>query len=260
LSKLTVVGLVSHHSDRGLYLPFSDDVTLLQVTLAANNWGLEMGSISDRRLVANLVAVDNGVGFSSGNGADVVFSHLAIANNGTGMSLDTSNNFHFSGPLLVEGNSTSCAVAGTGSPGLTSACGNQGTSDADLIAATGIAADLVGKVSTDDAINPYDNAGQATCQFSPSPPQWQDFAYPLRGWGRDGGFPDPAERGRPIEGSTCRIWDYRLRTGGARSAGSAVDAPRSALRHPLGQRPPARVVRGAVEAHAAGTRSSPRRS
>ncbi|MCM2279142.1 MAG: hypothetical protein NDJ89_13785, partial [Oligoflexia bacterium] len=102
----------------------------------------------------------------------------------------------------------SCTVSGGTNPGLVNGtCANNGNSDATLRVLAG-APELVGQLTSDDAINSSDNNG--VMSFA-SILDWVGFENLFRGWGNGGAFPGAASRGQCTSG-TCQIWDFRLKS------------------------------------------------
>lgn len=131
-------------------------------------------------------------GGSTGEEIDV--NGLTVANRFT-------NNLIMPGPeCFVDNNAMAGLVNGT--------CANAGASDATFSSALNLTNVFVGKVTSDDSVNPLDLLGLA--DFS-SITDWFNFANPFRSWGKDGSaFPNTDHQGICTAG-TCRIWDYRLK-------------------------------------------------
>jgi hypothetical protein len=138
-------------------------------------------------------------------------SDVVAADNGSfGIRLANASNNRFAGMLKVGNNvSADCEVIG-GAIGLDGACGNTGSSSANLSTGITLATSFVAKVGADDARNSSD--ANATADFSAVDPafDWTRFDNSYRGWGPDGSaFPNADHRGRWVAG-TGRIWDWSV--------------------------------------------------
>ena len=92
------------------------------------------------------------------------------------------------------------------------ASGTQKHSRKDLVSlhiGVDLASCFVGKVYTNDELNPSDIDGEREVSSIES---WSSFENPFRAWGVDGSdFPNPDNTGDCRFG-TCRIWDWRLKS------------------------------------------------
>lgn len=172
---------------------------LSQIVTAGNSGhGLELTSGSTRNVLAGVFATDNG---------------------GAGVSLDAIET-RFERFLMVGNNAVGpCVVTGQGTPGLIdSTCtttGADGSSEYGTQSSTAVlwttgsaAAAFAGKVTTDDPVSPFDQAGLA-----PMVTDWWALATWHRAWGLDGGaFPEPGLRGKCT--GNCRIWDWDVAAAG----------------------------------------------
>lgn len=190
---------------------------------------------SSRYTTYNNFLLANSGAFINVNTSDQIFSQLAIAN-GTGaqnLRSEGATNAKFTNNILI-GPNTSSQCAGTGtSPGVVNGgCGNQNSSDANWVLSASVtaASSFVGKVVSNDSINPSDSSGS---QSFASITDWTNFDNFYRAWGKDGSaFPNANNIGTCTSG-TCRIWDLRLsasdtvfrnRTGNGTSANNAFVA------------------------------------
>ncbi len=94
---------------------------------------------------------------------------------------------------------------------LTSACRGTAESSAGISLSS-----FVGKVTSDDSMNPIDTSGLSALSSLSSIAKWFDFAFGFRLWSRDGNiFPDSTNQGPCDATFSCRIWDFRLKAGSA---------------------------------------------
>jgi len=192
----------------GIYLEGSNGLRISNVTVAnsvpTNSGGIRVRAM-DNLILHNVLSMNNDwgleFGFNTGPVNTSTVTNLAVGGPTTYNVTLNSSSIDFVGV-----NKMSATCFNNASTGMTSACApNVGT----LVSASIGAGTLVGKVTTDDAVNTVDSSGTATYS-SIMGYDWFNFLKPLRGWGLDGGtFPVLSNRGYCNAG-TCRIWDLSL--------------------------------------------------
>lgn len=187
------------------------------ISLVNNNWNYSIRGFSGSGgLYHNLLNINsNGRIVYAWNTSGITFSQLMSFNTTwTPIYIDsTSTRDHkFTNNLVLNGSGCQITDNTSFSPGLVNGtCQNDGLySDANFIS---VSPDLtkifVGKVTSDDLINQFDNWGLAS--FA-SILNWLGFENPYRAWGLNGdSFPSTNNRGICSSGD-CRIWDYRLKS------------------------------------------------
>lgn len=141
----------------------------------------------------------------------IVSQVLTAHSSDPGLNFSSTNDSKITNNILI-GNTSGCSQGFGTNPGVTNACANQGLSDANIIVddtAINLTNSFVGKVSSDS--NTYDTAGLANYNTILDFLTFDNF---FRGWGVDGGsaFPDVSQRGVCNGTTSCRIWDWRLRS------------------------------------------------
>ncbi|MDJ0761789.1 MAG: right-handed parallel beta-helix repeat-containing protein [Myxococcota bacterium] len=168
--------------------------------------------------LANIAAINNGSGnetsgFFGGYMSDNKLYNLAVAHNqGFGIYLKECEQNIFSGQLKLGNNTNlNCNIDPnndiTGIDHIT--CENNGDSNAQLTIDTSAGDSFVGKVITDDSVNPDDTDGLGTYDEIVD---WTGFQTPYRAWGREhaDAFPAAGHRLPCTSADTCRIWDWGL--------------------------------------------------
>lgn len=166
---------------------------------------------------SGLNAISSGLSITSGY---INVTNIAVTNSLQALSLGDPNPSQFSGVLMLGNNTANCAapdnnglIDGTCADSLTDGISTYGASTSNAILRTNrsATASFVGRVSTNDLINPLDTNG--TLLFSSLVPSAiNTFNSPLRSWGVDSAnWSDSAAKGRCSIG-TCRIYDWQLAT------------------------------------------------
>jgi hypothetical protein len=167
----------------------------------------------------------NGVYFNTGNNNNNTFNSLAIFNTSKGIEFAATsgtNNVFYN---TISADSVSGDVNNSGTINRIEGyyLGTQSPSSFSYIIApsTGsgnsLASSFVGRLMTDDLINPADNTGTAifssTISISTFLLTSIGFESFFRGWALDENPPYPTgTRGICNSTSTCRIWDWRIKT------------------------------------------------
>lgn len=192
----------------------------LTVLHSGGRAGLELLNNNLRGRLSSVVNINaagsNAGGVSLGSGAgqhrfrDLASAHVATY----GVYLDNVAETRFDGLLILGGNTTAdCRINGGTNPGLAVAAGGceiQGASTAAVTLGADLSSSLVGPVTTDDAVSPYDTLGAA---LFASITDWHALQHPHRMWAANGtSIIDAASRIACAAGQTCRIWDLSLRS------------------------------------------------
>jgi hypothetical protein len=196
----------SFNSSNGINILSSSAITLSNINSISNSSDGVASDSNNGTFNQLLLSNNGGSGLSLAGDSNKVLQ-INSAHNVAGVELNNSSSNTFSANLVVGSNTADCTVSGGTNPGLTSACANQGSSNANLVTGLTHANSFVGKISTTDTYNATNTNGT---QAYSSSSNWVSFINYFRYWGKDGGaFPDSANRGACTSG-TCRIWDSRL--------------------------------------------------
>lgn len=194
----------------------ADNILLNNTFSGSTGDGIEVtaGGASHLVLANTVFANDTTIGMYhngfAGGAANYGYANIAAAHNGTNgvAATNGATGNVFSGRLLVGNNGVAdCDVTGAGAtPGITAACGPQGSSTHTLTTGVDLSSSFVGRVTADDTVNSGDASGSSALG---SVVDWASFEHRLRGWSEDASGPmDPVLRGRCT--TTCRIWDWSL--------------------------------------------------
>jgi hypothetical protein len=141
---------------------------------------------------------------------NTLFANIAVdSHQGPGIEYLGGSNARFTYNLLLE-SSTECAhsIIPT-NPGLSTSCGNQDGSDANLVTGIDLTNSFFGKVTSDSANASHTNGIRDYASVT----DWFNFDNLYRLWGPDGSvFPNSDHTSQCVFGVDCRIWDWRLRS------------------------------------------------
>lgn len=141
-----------------------------------------------------------------------VSQYFSVGSSSSELLISTTAQPHkFTNNLILDATAECAITNDTGSsPGLAvGTCLAAGPlSDSNLVVTPIDQTKLfVGKVTTDDLLNPYDVSGLG---IFADILDWLSFDNKFRFWGLDGGaFPSAGNKGNCVSGN-CRIWDYSL--------------------------------------------------
>lgn len=222
LSQITIAGV----EGTGMMLDGVTDVSsnyLSHINLINNtDFGLQLwgGHVSNNTF-HSFVTSNNDVNISIYGDSSIpsinnmFYNTVATSSYNTDGSVYIDNNYgaSFNGFTITRYGGTNTCLIGTSSviTNLTSSC----TGTPESIAGS-VTASFGGKVASDDSVSSVDSSGLAAFSLLNSIDKWLNFAFDFRIWGRDGStFPDYTNQGQCDGSFTCRIWDFRVKTGTA---------------------------------------------
>ncbi len=196
---------------------------------------------SNETTVVGMVAYGDGGGSSSALSltapaqaatvANANFADIEVEGSGSGVADIAANGPNvgtgfFSGLLWVAdqcNNGTPASFFSGLAPAANADCAIAGSSDAmvnNLGFSSPVGAEFIGAVTTESA-NTTSGLSNGTAA-NPNSFDWFNFDNPYQGWGPLAA--DVSTGARCILASTCQIWDYRLRAGGADLLGKPIAA------------------------------------
>ncbi|MBN1960643.1 MAG: hypothetical protein JW841_06830 [Deltaproteobacteria bacterium] len=196
------------------------------VAAANNNYGILIGqhnvlmnatSVNNQQFgiicnhdftILNTVSANNGrstsciycAGLRAQNYGAMYFHNIVSAHNNIGILLQNSDNNYFSSLFAFGDNAEDCYINGS-NPGIDLNC--QFSHSAQTLKEDNIhlSSSFVGKAN--ELSNPQELSAN----------DWLNFERPYRFWGKEGGnFPNPDNEGNCVNDTTCRLWDFNLRT------------------------------------------------